>query len=142
MSDAASASGPEGTGPIPSSWVSDNPKAALAIWELCQGETYYASVIDPASRDALAASGLDSPPPAGSVVCVLQDGQTYFIAPPTARPAMTLRPYVGWASTARWREFGVRVRQGRPDDRRTRLVRCTARGGDVAQAAELLCVRV
>lgn len=62
-------------------WASDNPKAAHAIWELCEGEPYHATLIDADAREAFIARGRPDPPPAvGAVICVLQDGRTYVVA--------------------------------------------------------------
>jgi hypothetical protein len=85
MTDPVWPSQPEWGAPPSLAWASDNPRAAQAIWQLCGGEPYFATVVDEDAHAAFAARGRpDPPPPVGAVVCVLGDGRTYVVAPDAA----------------------------------------------------------
>lgn len=62
-----------------------NPRATHALWQLCGGEPYFASVVDAGAHEAFAVRGRPDPTPVvGAVVCVLFDGRAYVIEPDAA----------------------------------------------------------
>jgi hypothetical protein len=85
-------------------WVSDNPRAAVRIQELCGGRRFGAELI----ADELAAE-LDPPAERGSMLVRLSDNRVYVVAPDDSRredPARLLGTYQPKATDPPWPPTG------------------------------------